>query len=415
MYFDLPFDNEESIHGGEYVIATYLVSGVSEQDVLARVGKFAIGQTVGTWVDLPGITKSMVEGYQARVISMELIPAEPVCAVLRVAFPAHNLPCFAMLQTALVGNDVSTALCVKLLDIALTQAALKRFRGPTQSIDGVRAICGVSDRPLVLNMIKPCIGYGAEEGAKLFYESAMGGVDLIKDDEVLAEIPILSVAQRVRAYAIVARRVREERRSAPIYIPNITGSPKYMRKTVQMLVEEGSKMVMVNFVTTGLDAFAELTEEFGDRLAFLAHYAGAGMMSSSRFGYANPVLLGTLARLSGADMVMTMYPSAPDSHGYLEFCKTVQKQKLPLGQIKPVFTVVGGGVTPLNLSAVVREVGCDVILGIGGAIQGHPMGARSGSEAAMAAVKAAYSGVSLEEAAKNCPPLAAILEGYAHS
>ncbi len=412
MYFDLPFDNEENIYAGDFVIATYLVSGVSEQDALARAGRFAIGQTVGTWVELPGITKRMVEEYQARVLSLELIPAEPACAVLRTAFPAHNLPSFAMLQTALVGNDVSTALCVKLLDVALTQTARKRFCGPRQSVEGVRTLTGVSDRPLVLNMIKPCIGYSAEEGAKLFYESAMGGVDLIKDDEVLAEIPILSVAQRVRAYAGEAERVRAARGKAPVYIPNITGRPKYMRETARMLLEEGAKMAMVNFVTTGLDAFAELTEEFGDRLAFLAHYAGAGMMSSAWLGYANPVLLGTLARLAGADLVMTMYPGAPNSRGYLEFLKTVQKQKLPLGEIKPIFTVVGGGVTPLNLRAVIQELGSDVVLGVGGAIQGHPMGARSGAEATMAAVEAAHAGIPLEEAAAGCAPLAAVLGGY---
>jgi len=67
MYFDLPFDNEENIASGDYVIATYLVSGVNEQDALARAGRFAIGQTVGTWVELPGITQSMVEGYQATM------------------------------------------------------------------------------------------------------------------------------------------------------------------------------------------------------------------------------------------------------------------------------------------------------------------------------------------------------------
>lgn len=412
MFFDLPFDNEENIASGDFVIATYLVSGISEQDALARVGKFAIGQTVGTWVELPGITSTMVEDYQARVLSLELIPAEPVCAVLRVAFPAHNLPSFAMLQTALVGNDVSTALCVKLLDIALTQTALKRYPGPKQSVSGVRALTGVLDRPLVLNMIKPCIGYSAEEGAKLFFESAMGGVDLIKDDEVLAEVPILSVMQRVRAYSVEAQRVREQRGTAPVYIPNITGRPKYMRQTARMLVEEGANMAMVNFVTTGADALAELTEEFGDKLAFLAHYAGAGMMSSAWLGYANPVLLGTLARLAGADMVMTMYPGAPGSRGYLEFLKTVQQQKLPLGHIKQIFTVVGGGVTPLNLAAVIRELGSNVILGVGGAIQGHPMGARNGAIATMAAVNAAHAGTALEEAAKDCPPLAAVMGGF---
>jgi 2,3-diketo-5-methylthiopentyl-1-phosphate enolase len=412
MYFDLPFDNEENIQSGDYVIATYLVGGVSEQDALARAGKFAVGQTVGTWVDLPGITRSMTEGYQARVLSLDMIPAEPVCAILRVAFPAHNLPSFAMLLTALTGNDVSTALCVKLTGIALTQTALRRFRGPAQSVAGVRALSGVADRPLVLNMIKPCIGYDAEEGAKLFEQSALGGVDLIKDDEVLAEIPILSVMQRVRAYGKTAEKVRGACGKAPVYITNITGKPKYMRETARMLTQEGAKMAMVNFVNTGLDAFYELTQEFGDKMAFLAHYAGAGMLNSTWLGYANPVLLGTLARLAGADMVMTMYPGAPGSVGYLEYIKTVQKQKLPFGHVKPVLTVVGGGVTPMNLRSVIRELGSDVVLGVGGAIQGHPMGAKSGAEATMAAVKAAQTGASLADTARNCPPLAAVLDGY---
>ena len=71
MFFDLPFDNEENIQSGDFVIATYLVSGISEEDALTRAGRFAIGQTVGTWVELPGITRAMVEGYQARVLSLE--------------------------------------------------------------------------------------------------------------------------------------------------------------------------------------------------------------------------------------------------------------------------------------------------------------------------------------------------------
>jgi 2,3-diketo-5-methylthiopentyl-1-phosphate enolase len=413
MYFELPFDNEENILSGDYVIATYLVSGISEADALSRAGKFAVGQTVGTWIQLPGITEAMVEGYQARVLSLEFVPAEPPAAILRVAFPSHNFKdSFAMMQTALVGNDVSTALMVKLMDIAFTERALKAYRGPALSVEGVRAITGVYGRPLVLNMIKPCIGYTAEEGAKLFFETAMGGVDMIKDDEVLSEVPVLSVVERVRAYAKAAEQVKRETGRAPIYIPNITARPKKMHETARLLIEEGARACMVNFVTAGIDALYELTEEFGNDLAFLGHYAGAGMMSSAWLGYANPVLLGTLPRIAGADMVMTMYPGTPESRGYLEFLKTVQKQKLKLGEIKPILTVVGGGVTPLNLSNIVKEMGVDVVLGVGGAIQGHPMGAREGAKAVMAAVDAATSGVSVEEKAASCPALKAALDAW---
>jgi len=413
MYFELPFDNEENILSGDYVIATYLVSGISEADALSRAGKFAVGQTVGTWIQLPGITEAMVEGYQARVLSLEFVPAEPPAAILRVAFPSRNFKdSFAMMQTALVGNDVSTALMVKLMDIAFTERALKAYRGPALSVEGVRAITGVYGRPMVLNMIKPCIGYTAEEGAKLFFETAMGGVDMIKDDEVLSEVPVLSVMERVRAYKKAAEQVKRETGRAPTYIPNITARPKKMHETARLLIEEGARACMVNFVTVGIDALYELTEEFSNDLAFLGHYAGAGMMSSAWLGYANPVLLGTLPRIAGADMVMTMYPGTPESRGYLEFLKTVQKQKLKLGEIKPILTVVGGGVTPLNLSNIVKEIGVDVVLGVGGAIQGHPMGAREGAKAVMAAVDAAASGVSVEEKAASCPALKAALDAW---
>jgi 2,3-diketo-5-methylthiopentyl-1-phosphate enolase len=66
----------------------------------------------------------------------------------------------------------------------------------------------------------------------------------------------------------------------------------------------------------------------------------------------------------------------------------------------------------MNLRSVIRELGSDVVLGVGGAIQGHPMGAKSGAEATMAAVKAAQTGASLADTARNCPPLAAVLDGY---
>lgn len=413
MYFELPFDLEENIHSGDFVVASYLVSGINETDALLKAGRFAVGQTVGTWIKLPGITKRMVEDYQARVLSLEIMPTEDATALLRVAFPTHNFAdSFAMMQTALVGNDVSTALKVKLLDISFTKNALSHFRGPRHSVAGVREVIGVYDRPLVLNMIKPCIGYTADEGAALFYETAMGGVDMIKDDEVFSSVPVLNVLDRVRAYRKVSEQVELETGHKPLYIPNITSRPKQMHDYARMLLDEGIRACMVNYVTTGIDALYELTEAFGDKLIFLGHYAGAGMLNSPVLGYANPVLLGSFPRLAGADMVMTMYPGSPDGKDYLEFIKTVQKQKLSLPGIKPVLTVVGGGVTPLNLGHIVATLGNDVVLGIGGAIQGHPLGAKNGAIAVMAAVAAVMEKVSLEDKARSCHALQVALETW---
>src|SRR5512133_2889779 len=90
-YFDYPFDLPESIYSGDYVIATYLAYGLTWENALSKAGGFAAGQSVGTWLPLPGVTRSMVENYQARVVGCYPVPgADNITFMLRVAFPMHN-------------------------------------------------------------------------------------------------------------------------------------------------------------------------------------------------------------------------------------------------------------------------------------------------------------------------------------
>jgi 2,3-diketo-5-methylthiopentyl-1-phosphate enolase len=413
-YFDLPFDQPESVADGAYVIATYLAYGLDEAAALKRAGNFATGQTVGTWLPLPGVTRSMVEEYQARVVGCYPAGggAEPVF-LLRVAFPHHNFGgSFAQLITALLGNDVSTAIRIKLIDLEWTAAARAAIAGPAQGMAGLRERTGVRGRPLVMNMIKPCIGFSPAAGAELFYESGSGGVDLIKDDELLGNTGFSPVAERVRAYLKAAARLREEQGKAPLYIVNITDRPDRMRDNARAARDEGARAVMVNFVAAGLDALAALTEEFGRDLFFLGHYAGAGIMNAPAQGISAPLLLGKLPRLAGADGVVTMYPGSGIGTAQLEYYQTVQAQRLPMGGLRPVVTAVGGGVTPLNVASIYRELGPDVILAVGGAIQGHPLGTAAGGRAMMQAVAAAVAGTAPEEAAAGCPELRAALEAW---
>jgi len=406
MYFDLPFDSSASVVQGDYVIATYYAFGLSEAASLKKAGAFAVGQTVGTWLPLPGVNREMVEDWQARVLAVYPVPSAEDAAVLRVAFPRRNFgSSFAMMLTALVGNDVSTALRIKLVDLDPTPAALHAYKGPRRGVEGFREVTGVRDRPLVLNMIKPCIGHTPAQGAELFYRSGLGGVDLIKDDEVLGDTTASPVMGRIRAYNAAAARLREETGKAPVYIVNITDRPKKMRLHAKAAVEEGMKAAMVNFIGTGFDAFAELTEEFGDSLCFLGHYAGAGIMGAPEQGISGPVALGVLPRLAGADSVMTMYPGEGNPEGLAECLRTVQRQKLPLGPLAPVMTAIGGGVTPASMPDIVGLFGNDVIVGVGGAVQGHPLGTTAGAKAVMDALAAATSGEPLESAAERSPEL----------
>jgi len=398
-YFDYPYSRPEEITG-DYIIATYLISVPSTSDILKKAGSFAIGQTIGTWVRIPGVTQRMIEEYQAKIVSIEVAPVEQEqLALLRIAFPAVNFArSISMMLTGLLGNDVSTALRNKLLDIELTGGAKDLFKGPQKSIEELRELTGVYDRPLVLNMIKPCVGFSPKEGAALFYKVASGGVDIIKDDELLGNTGYNAVAERVKEYTKAAQAAAENTGRQTVYLVNITDRPSRMRDNAKAAIEAGAKGCLINFVFAGADSLLDISEEFGDELFIMAHYAGAGVMSSRKGGIADPVLLGLLPRYAGAHAVMTMTPT-PDTE--YEFYKTVQAQRMPLGKIKPVVTTVGGGITPTNAERFTKELGNDIILGVGGAVQGHPDGASAGASAMVAAVEAASKGIPICEAAQS--------------
>jgi 2,3-diketo-5-methylthiopentyl-1-phosphate enolase len=412
-YAVYPYGRPENL-AGDYVVATYLMFGADCGNALKKAGNFAVGQTVGTWVSVPGISDEMVERYQGRVVSLYPVRAEgEQVFVIRIAFPQVNFSnSFTMLMTALVGNDVSTALQTKLIDLEFFGDSLKAFSGPKKGIEELRKITNVYGRPIVLNMIKPCMGFTPKEGAKLFYESACGGVDLIKDDELLGSPSYNHVTERVLAYEEASKNAYERTGKRTIYMANISGSPVKMRENAKAAVQAGAKACLVNFIFGGLDALAEICEEFGESLFIMAHYAGVGVMNWEHGGIDNSVFLGLLPRLAGAHAVMTMYPNRNDSAAMLDFCHTVQAQNLPLKGIRPLVTTVGGGITPINQEQLQKELGNDIIIGIGGAIQGHPMGTTIGAQTAMTAVEATAQGISLETAAKNCEGLKAAIQSW---
>ena len=60
-------------------------------------------------------------------------------------------------------------------------------------------------------MIKPCTGYTPEVGAKLFFEAAAGGVDIIKDDELIGgDREFNKIEDRVKANMEAARKALEK-------------------------------------------------------------------------------------------------------------------------------------------------------------------------------------------------------------
>lgn len=414
------FSLSESIRGEDYLLATFYLTMPAEADVLAKATGYAVGQTIGTWIEVPGVTEEMRRRHRGRVV--KILEAPPVDLAtqtaatsgyfLQIALPTVNFgPSIPMLLATAIGNDVSTSVQAKLVDLEIPDALARELAGPRFGIAGVRELVGVPDRPLVLNMIKPCTGLTPEQGAAIFYQTALGGVDLIKDDELMGNPSFSPVVDRVKAYLGAAARARDVTGREVLYIPNVTDRPDRLLDTARRAVDAGARAVMIAYASAGYGTLQALSESIG--VPILAHYAGATpYFEGPATGMSAPLALGLLPRLAGGDMMLTITPYGGYPLRRLPYLRTAHELTLPRPHIAPAFPVVGGGVHPGTVETYLRDLGPDIILGAGGAIQGHPDGAAAGADAMRQAIDAVMAGRPVADAAREHPALGRALERF---
>lgn len=417
------FSLMENIKDENYVIATYYVELNHDESIVKKASAFAIGQTLGTWIAVPGINDAMREKHMGKVINIYDVPPTDLESnnneerkkyLLQIAFPVENFGNqFPMMMTTLTGNDASTSIQTKLVDLQFPKQFVDGFRGPKYGIEGIRKLTNVKNRPLLLNMIKPCTGITPEVGAQIFYETALGGVDLIKDDELLGNTVFSDVSNRVKEYKKSAKRAFEETGHKTLYVVNITDRIGNIINNARNAKDLGADAIMINYSVLGYDVLNYISETVD--IPILGHYAGAGLFYESGFsGISSHLVTGKFPRLAGADMVIINTPYGGSNLKHQKYLSTVQQLTLPLYDLKPVFPAVGGGVHPGMVEQYISDLGNDIILASGGAVQGHPKGATAGAKAMRQAIDAVVDGIQMEEAASKNEELQCALDlwGY---
>ncbi len=417
------FAYAEQVAGRDYLLATYYLEMEADGDPLKKAAAIAIGQSVGTWTAVPGLTAEMLAAHMGRVVALydvppvELrfnLPPDKRRLIVQIAFPEVNFgPQFPMLLTALLGNDVSTSAQMKLLDLHFSPELAAGFGGPRFGVAGLRALLGVPERPLILNIIKPNTGFTPHAGAEMFAAAARGGVDIIKDDELLGSPPFNPAWERAAAYRAAAERVYQETGHRALVCINITDRPDRTLENGRRAVEAGADVVMVNAVSSGLGMVQAVASAPAINVPILTHYAGASSLTEgAASGMSSPLLLGKLMRLCGSDA--TSFNSPYSAYPLLRenYLRAAQLMRLPCYDIRPSLPVPGGGIHPATAVQVIRDLGNDVLLAVGGAIQGHPDGPAAGGRAMRQAVDAALAGVPLTEQALEHAELRRALERW---
>ena len=413
----------EEVVAGDYLLATYYTEAPADEDIFQRAGSLAVGQTIGTWTPVPGITEEMLSNHMARVVSVYDVPPTELttdlksdrrAVILQLAFPEVNLgSSLPMILTTLLGNDVSTSIQLKLLDIQISESQSAAFGGPKFGIQGMRQLTRVPQRPLLLNVLKPCTGFPSEAAVPWFEESARGGTDVIKDDELLGNPSFNQVLRRVTLFKQAADRVFQDTGHRTLYCANVTERADIALENAHKAVELGVDMVMINAPFSGLGVLQALAADARVNVPILAHFAGfAASTEAQRSGMTSPLFLGKLMRLAGADAVSITSPYSAYPLLREKFIRTAQLMSLPLYQIKASLPVPGGGVHPATAQRLVQDLGPDIMLSVGGAIQGHPGGAGAGARAMLAALDASAEGIPLDIKAREVPELRTALETW---
>ncbi|QOJ79120.1 type III ribulose-bisphosphate carboxylase [Infirmifilum lucidum] len=414
------------------VVMTFRVMPAEDFTVEDAAGGVAAESSVGTWTilyqwyDQNRIDRLMGKAYEFHGLG-------DGSYIVRVAYPVElfeegNLPVFL---ASVAGNvfGMKRVKGLRVEDIYMPPVFLKYFKGPSKGIAGVRETLKVSGRPIVGTVPKPKVGYSPEEVGRLAYELLVGGMDYVKDDENLASPSYCRFEERARAIMRAIDRAERETGERKAWFANITADVREMERRLKLVADYGNPYVMVDVVITGwsvLNYIRDLAEEHG--LAIHGHRAMHAAFTRNPYHGISMFTLAKLYRVIGIDQLHVGTPEVGKLEAkavdvvrnarvlredpYVPDAEDTFHMRQPFNGMKPAFPVASGGLHPGTLPEVIRRMGIDLVIQVGGGVVGHPDGPRAGASAVRQAIEATLSGVDLGEYAKTHRELARALEKW---
>ena len=377
----------------DYIVGTYLFRKHLRDpgEIIKTAVMMATEQTTGTWIRVPGETGDMVEKFRGKVLNIWQVPDheqfrneqdEERIFFIQLGFPWQNFgPQIPMMLTTIFGN-ISMIGDIKLVDIQFPKNFVDQFPGPRFGISGIRKLLGVSDRPLLNNMVKPSTGITPDQGAELLFQAAIGGTDIVKDDEVMGNTELSPALKRVEHYMAKLRKAEKESGEKKLYAVNVTDEPEACIKMAEAAVANGANALLVNFLPAGVGLINSLCRNSSIKVPILAHLDfGGALYASPWHGISSSLLYGKLARLAGVDLLCIPTPYGKFSLSYSKYIQIVHGLRSPFHGKPGVWPIAGGAIKQGHIPRLFNDLGRDFIIGAGGAIHAHPMGPAAGARA----------------------------------
>ena len=359
----------------QYFFVSYYVQ--SADTLREAAWDIAIGQSIGNpFIRNRLETDDIIRDHSCIVLEDEERLKRISEGEIKIAFPLANIDLetdgISQLLAQIIGGqtDIGQVKKCRVMDIWFPDQARRYFLGPRYGLSGIRDYTGVYDRPLLGAIIKPKVGLTKEKLLDVVKKLIDGGVNFIKEDEIMSNPTICSFRERV---PYISEYLSGQKKV--IYAFCINSDPLYILDRVKWVYDHGGNAVHVN-LWSGLGVYKSI-RDLNLPLFLFFQKSGDRVITHPQNCYGiDWRVLAYLGTISGSDMIhagMWRGYIPGDERELLSVISTIRNNN--------ALPSLSGGATPELVESIIEKFGVDIMISAGGSIHGHPDGTLGGARA----------------------------------
>jgi len=366
----------DKVKTSEYYIATYEIT--SNTNLKEAAWDLALGQSVGN----PNMrnsyeTEELFARHSCLIIGNEEQLSIDKQGLVKIAFPVINTDWetdgISHLLCQLMGGhvDIDVIRECRLVKLELPKSVTKHFLGPKYGLSGIRKLTKQYYKPLLGAIVKPKIGISADTLLDIVKQLVDGGVDFIKEDEIMSNPIFCPLDTRVD---LISNYLAKQSRKI-VYCHTINCDPHILVDRVKRVHELGGVGVHIN-VYSGLGSYNSIRKL---DLPLYLHFQKSGdrvfTCRENRYSISWTVIC-QLATLMGVDTIQTgmIGGYSNDDPKEIKECLRILHE----GNTLPALSC---GMHPGLVDHVTDLIGVDYLANVGGAIHSHDGGTLAGTKA----------------------------------
>jgi ribulose-bisphosphate carboxylase large chain len=372
-----------SIDISKYILVEYFLS--SQTSLRDAAWNLAIGQSVGN----PNVrneweTDELFLNHSCIIMHNEEELLNKKEGIVTIAFPSINIDLktegISHLLVNIMGGqlDIDNILKCHVLDIDFPESVKSYFLGPKYGITGIREYTKVYDKPILGAIIKPKTGISPHVLLDMVKQLVDGGVNFIKEDEILSSPSFCRIEDRVPLISnyLAGKNV--------VYAVSIHSDFPYLLDRVKLVHSLGGNGVHVNF-WCGMGAYKTIREL---DLPIFVHFQKSGdkiLTNTNHDFHINWRVICKLAGMMGVDFI-----HAGMIGGYYKWDEQETLEAVKVLNSLNVMPALSCGFHPGLTDFVTKKIGINYMANVGGAIHGHPNGTTAGAKAMRQSIDKLY-------------------------